>query len=315
MKVKYLILMTGLFCSLNSSSFAASDAFCDRYAQQGVTQHIRNIAHDCKFTGLRWSADFIGQKNWCKTVRESIANNETAARNTQLTACGVAPNTRTNWATISHYISSDKVTGAAVKRAQVDDVRSLQVFAQEGFDLTQDWFDNWGTPLYHAITKQAELSVHYLIGIDNPNRTTNAGGNPLARLLENNPVNYRLLRFLLRNGAKANISGENQIDSNIPLFVAVKTRNLQAVKELLHVGQADPNFYYDTPVLITALQNKDRDIALQLIYKGANVNDTGTPGCYKPTPLDLALAMNDGALIYTIRQRGGKTLAQCTAGS
>ena len=312
MKTRHLILMSSLLCLSHSAVFAASDAFCERYAQKGVAQNIRNIVNECNFSGLRWSVNFIDQKRWCKTVRESIANNETTVRQNKLISCGVTPDAPINWSSVPFMLTYDAIPGIIVRRAEANDVGSMKVFKREGFSLSTDWFGNYGTALFHAIGKQAEQSVRYLINFDNPNRTSNAGPNPLANLLRNDQVNYRLLHFLLQNGSNANSSGENRSDSNIPLTLAVKNKDLRAVKELLHVGNADPNFYADTPALMTALKNKDRNIALQLIYKGAKVNDNGS-GCHSPLPLDLALSMDDGALIYTIRRRGGKTAAQCRA--
>ena len=312
MKTKHLIAMSSLLCLFNSTAFAASDAFCERYAQKSVAQDLRNMANECNFSGLRWSANFIDQKKWCKTVRESIASNETKVRNDKLVSCGVVPDAPINWSNAPFMLTYDTIPGIVVRRAEANDVGSLQVYKREGISLSADWFGNFGTALFHAIGKQAEQSVHYLINFDNPNRTSNAGPNPLANLLRNDQVNYRLLHFLLQNGSKPNSAGESQTDSNIPLTLAVQKKDLRAVKELLHVGQADPNYYFDTPVLITALKNRSHDIALQLIYKGAKVNDNGE-GCHSPLPLDLALSMNDGALIYTIRRKGGKTAAQCLA--
>ena len=310
MKTKYLILSSSLLFLSCSTAFGASNAFCESYAKKSVAQDLRNVANKCGFSGLRWSANFAGQKSWCMTVQESIPNSETTARNDKLVSCGVVPNAPINWSNVPFMLTYETIAGIVVRRAEANDVGSLKVYESEGVNLSADWFGNYGTALYHAIGKQAEKSVHYLIKFDNPNRTSNAGPNPLAKLLENNPVNYQLLRFLLQNGSNPNSSGENRTDSCIPLTLAVKKRDLQAVKELLHNGNADPNYYADIPPLTTALQNLDKLIALQLIYKGANVNGGD---CNRPLPLDLALGMDDGALIYSINQRGGKTAAQCRA--
>jgi len=322
MKIKNYWLATSLIIlSVSTSTHAAGARFCDAYARTGVAQHISNLAHGCNQTGLRWSANFIGQKAWCRTVRRVIAEGETRARRAALTACGVPANIRKPWNTISNRHQND-IIAAAVGRMPADDVRSLRIFNREGVDLRHEWDGNYGTVLFHAIDNQAEKSVRYLIKIDNPNRTSNAGPNPLANLVRDPVVNYRLLRFLLRHGATPNSFGELNSNSSIPLPVAVTKRDLRSVKELIYIGHADPNFYEisEEPPLITALKNRDKRIAMILIRAGANVN-RGIVGLCADVrnarndkmPLDYALEMGNHRVINAIRGAGGRTVAQCAA--
>jgi len=166
MKIKNYWLATSLIIlSASTSTHAAGARFCDAYARTGVAQHISNLAHGCNQTGLRWSANFIGQKAWCRTVRRVIAEGETRARRAALTACGVPANIRKPWNTISNRHQND-IIAAAVGRMPADDVRSLRIFNREGVDLRHEWDGNYGTVLFHAIDNQAEKSVRYLIKID-----------------------------------------------------------------------------------------------------------------------------------------------------
>jgi len=320
MKIKNYWLVTSLMIlSVSSPAKAAGARFCDGYAQIGVAQHISNLAHSCNLNGLRWSANFIGQKAWCRTVRRVIAQAETSARRAALTACGVPANIRKPWSA-TNYQQKDAIIEAAVRRTRDDDVRSLRIFKREGVDLTREWGGNYGTVLFHAIDNQASKSVRYLIKIDDPNRTSNAGPNPLANMVSDPVVNYRLLRFLLRHGSNPNSFGELGGNASIPLAIAVKKRDLRAVKELIHIGHANPNFHDDaeeTP-LITALKNHDKKIAMLLIRAGANVN-RGIVGLCADVrnarddkmPLDYALEMGNRRVINEIKRRDGKTVAQC----
>ena len=320
MKIKNYWLVTSLMIlSVSSPVKAAGAGFCDNYAKQGVAQHISNLAHSCNLNGLRWSANFISQKAWCRTVRRVIAQGETRARRAALTACGVPANIRKPWNTIS-YRQQNAIIGAAAIRTRDDDVRSLRIFEREGVDLTHEWDGNSGTILFHAIDNQAPKSVHYLIKKDDPNRTSNAGPNPLANMVVDPVVNYRLLRFLLRHGSNPNSTGELGGNASIPLPIAVGKRDLRAVKELIYIGHANPNFHdpAEESPLITALKNRDKKIVMILIRAGANVN-RGIVGLCADVrnarddkmPLDYALEMGNRRVINEIKRRGGKTVAQC----
>ncbi len=318
---KYYLSLSLLILSVPAISHAAGERFCDSYAQTGVAQHVSNLAHGCGLTGLRWSANFIGQKAWCRTVRRVIADGETRARRAALTGCGVPANIRKPWNTIG-YRQKDDIISAAVERTRADDVRSLRIFSREGVNLKHEWEGNYGTVLFHAIDNQAEKSVHYLVHIDDPNRTSNAGPNPLANLVSDPVINYRLLRFLLQNGSNPNSFGEMNSNSSIPLPLAVAKRDFKAVNILINVGHANPNFYAqsETSPLLTALRNRDKRIILKLIQAGANVNQGHSGICSQlhnarndKMPLDYALEMGNSTVIRAIRDRGGKTAAQCVA--
>lgn len=317
MKITTLNIAAGCLMLMSSVSHAATEAFCDQYAQTGVAQHISNIAHKCNLQGLRWSADFISQKSWCKTVRRHIAENETAERRKALTQCGVPEtNIRKPFKSLE-YGPADFLITTAIERAKVDDVRSIQVFGREGVDFNWEWGGNDSTVLFHAIKHQASKVVRYLIGFVNPNRSTNGGGAPLAFMLANEKVDYDLLRFLLENGVDADYHGEYRTESYIPLMVAAQKRDLRAVRDLITIGKASPNVFDTVPPLTYALKNKDTEIALLLINGGANLN-FGMYECGQMTgpandkmPLDLATEMNDPRLINVIKSKGGKTAAEC----
>ncbi len=324
-----LVLSINLAVISQASNFAyaASERFCDQYTQTAVAQYISNLSHHCKFKGLRWSADFPGQKNWCRKVRPIIAQGETKARRAALTKCGVPAKIRKPWDEIDLF-DKNSIIKEAVYRAKADDVRSLQVFTREGVNLAMEWDGNYGTPLFHAIDDQSVNAVKYLIRFDNPNRTSNAGPNPLANMLKDPVINYSLLRYLLQHGANPNSFGELNGNMSIPLPIVIQKGDLRALNELIKYGHADPNYYYEdggftAPPLITALRLRNPAIVMALLNAGAKVNKSRSGISCKQIktvaynlennkmPLDYANEMGSQAIINAIKKRGGKTAQQC----
>jgi len=69
--------------------------FCSNYAQLAVEQNKQNKQHQCGFSGLRWSDNLQGQKQWCLSVDQTIAANENQIRQGLLDICLASANTAT----------------------------------------------------------------------------------------------------------------------------------------------------------------------------------------------------------------------------
>lgn len=318
--VNTLFLLIGFLFYL--PLYAASEKFCDDYANKSVAQFLSAEMYDCNVKGSRWSSDFYGQKKWCKSVRQAIPMAETKARYQALKQCGVG--TSKSWSTL-HYQRQEDYIQMAIGAANSNNVQTLKTLKQAGASITAPAMQgNDGTPLAYAISSQSFDAMRYLLKFSSPNQASNAGLSPLSKLLNSKKINYKLLRYLLQNGASAEYMGNNLDDSSLPLYIAVTKKDIRALRELLHIGKANPNSSLDQSILIKALKLRYKTIILELIYAGADVNQTGGMregmkcsemaklGSQK-MPLDYALEMGDGAVIYTIRKRGGKTQAQCSS--
>jgi len=319
---KCFYLFAFIACFSIAPLYATSDKFCDDYASKSIAQFISAEMFECNFKGSRWSHDFYGQKKWCKSVRQAIPMAETKARSQALKQCGVG--TSKTWSRLPYQQQEDYIQ-MAKEAARSNDVRTLKALKQAGASITSPAMQgNDGTPLAYAISSQSFDAMRYLLKFSSPDQFSNAGMSPLAKLLYKKKINYKLLRYLLQHGASAGFIGGRAEDYSLPLFIAVSRKNLRAVRELLHTGKADPNNSLDKSILIEALEQRHKAIILELIYAGANVNQVGgrregfkcsefTKWNSRKMPLDYALKMGDGAVIYTIRKRGGKTEQQCIA--
>ena len=300
-----------------SNSYGADGNYCSGYAKTAVIQHINNLKHNCGFKGLRWSPLYHGQRKWCLTVRQSIAENEKKIRNKRLKQdCKIEPLGNLAWTKVEH-VQKNKVIASAIDAAKKDDVMSLKIFRSQKVSLAHEWQGNYGSILYHAISDQKFQAVRYLIKFDTPNRTSNGGPNPLTNILNSSKVNYSLLEFLLRKGAHPNWSGELADDSTAPLYLAISKNDLRAVRILLK-NSANPNYLVNQPPLILAIK-KGNIAAVKLLLKyGANVNLAEYNILCKNVkqsniqmPLDFAQQGGNHQIIQLLMKKGAKTGDSC----
>ncbi len=80
-----LLLSFSSFISMGLS--AASESFCDNYAKLAVAQYKASQDANCNFSGVRWNDDIEEQKQWCLTVTEELASEETLLRAEALIQC------------------------------------------------------------------------------------------------------------------------------------------------------------------------------------------------------------------------------------
>ena len=293
--------------------------FCANYANTAVIQQLNNLKNKCGFKGLRWSPLYQAQYQWCLTVRLSIASNETKIRKNRLKQnCGVNPLGKFLWKDVDYW-QRDKIIKDAIKAVEKDDVMSLKIFKYRGVNLAHEWDGNFGTPLYHAITKQKNQAVHYLIHFDSPDRTTNGGAHPLATMLENTKVDYTLLEFLLRKGMKPNGNGERSDALSSPLFVAINKGDMRALRLLLKYGAKPNNPSGMISFLIEAIKRNRVDAVKLLLQYGAKVNmSEGNMTCHNLfgsgqilLPLDYALQKGNKQIINLLKIRGAKRGYKC----
>ena len=96
---KPLIKIISLIVLFNLSTFAyAADNEwrCNNYAAEAVAQNRQNQAAACGFTGLRWSNNKAGQKQWCLSVNKKISRQESNIRKKMLNACFARKSKRRN---------------------------------------------------------------------------------------------------------------------------------------------------------------------------------------------------------------------------
>jgi len=60
---------------------------CQSYAHEAELQNQQNLAEHCGFAGSRWDSRFGYHYNWCLTVSDTAANNESNARAQMLSGC------------------------------------------------------------------------------------------------------------------------------------------------------------------------------------------------------------------------------------
>lgn len=315
--MNYLLRISALLTLLSTitlPAYAASTQFCSQYAQTSIRQQIANVAYDCRQRGLRWSPLYEGQKQWCMSVREAVANKETQARQTTLATCK-APVRKIAWNSLDSGLW-DPLFDQMLAATKIDDVVAVKVMHAQGISIHHEWGFNYGAMIYHAIDHQAEKTATYLLSQGaRPNSSTNGGGGSLSNMLDDPKVNYRMLSMLLQRGADPNYAGEAYTDSAYPLLTAVMHNDLRAVRILLNAG-ANPNRFADDPAIIHAIKKRNLPILQALVNAGANVN-TGpnhtdcANGSSNNLPLDQATASGHQPIIQFLRSRGAKLRSQC----
>jgi hypothetical protein len=75
---------------LAADARADTNLNCDAYAAAAVAQNQQNIALGCGLTGLAWSNDHAGHRNWCLAPATKMPNltHEDDARTSALAQCG-----------------------------------------------------------------------------------------------------------------------------------------------------------------------------------------------------------------------------------
>ena len=322
-------IIAAAFCSFlwADSVMATTQMSCDEYASKSVLQQITSIESGCDLIGEHWSPLFNKHQRWCLQQSVALPSQSMKHRHQQLAQCGrLQSKGSRRWSDLP-YGTKNQLAAALVQAIKHDDLISLQLFESQGFDLGFEWDMTQGGLLYWAISNQASQVVHYLIDTKqaNPNLSRNGGPNPLVNLLNHiSMVNYRLLEYLLQNGAMPNHGGEDFSETALPLPVATANNDLQAVKILLRY-KADPNLFELIPPLMMAIDQNNSAIVDTLLDAGANPNvgmshmsckqvaSHEIPGEY--LPLDAAQKHGNKDIIASIVKAGGKSSTQCRSGS
>ncbi|MGB1311517.1 MAG: ankyrin repeat domain-containing protein [Leucothrix sp.] len=316
--------LVGLLLS-SIATYANEKAICSAYARNSVLAHIENIKSECGFKGALWSPGLHQHQTWCLQKNIVSAKQNSVDRQAQLDRCGRVMQRELTWDELDFRVQND-LFGELIMAVAMDDIDSLKLFESQGVDLTFEWRLIDGGLLYWAISNQATQVVRYLIEQKsaNPNLTVNGGPNPLVKLLNHAPdANYRLLAYLLQQGARPNHGGEDYSDASFPLTTASANNDLEAVRLLLKF-QANPNLYESIPPLMMAIYQKNSRMVDLLLKSGANPNrGLNRLSCQeirkqRPTgellAMDAAISAGNSRIIDALSQRGAKTTAQCLNG-
>ena len=314
-----LFLLLGLISLVSSILHAAGEPYCANYARLAVDQYKASIKAKCNFSGLRWNDDFKGQRQWCLTVTETIAGEETLARAEALIQC--KKNMPSADIKELSYEEEEALTQAMIDAAVKDDIAEIEKIIAQGGNIQRELSGNFGTPLYAAIGAQAVKAVKFFIerGVD-PNRATNGGVNPLTDLLQNDVVNYDLLEYLLKHGGSVNSQGEAVGDYGVPLFAAINKKDLKAIDILIKNG-ADVNQTLDyKPALSIVVKRGNLKLAKRLLEAGANPNtggfiascaDVKSAADYTDFPLNIS--KDNVEMSKLLKKYGAKALQDCIA--
>ena len=322
-KIQIAALATCLACL---DVYADQIEFCSSYAKNSVVSHINNVKSNCGLTGELWSPGLKAHQQWCLNGNHHIAKQHLSRRQSSLDNCGRAMQRSIEWDDID-FNTQNQLFGELILAVASDDVESLKIFEAQGVDLNFEWHLVDGGLLFWAISNQASQVSHYLIKEKsaNPNLTSNGGPNPLVKLLNHAPhVNYRLLDYLLRAGARPNHGGEEYSDDSFPLTTAAKNNDLESVRILLKY-KADPNLYESTPPIMMGIYNNNSRMVDLLLKHGAIVNRglkgatcqliQKTGGSGKILPLDAAIDVKNSRILNALAQQGAKTSKHCSLAS
>ncbi|HRJ94750.1 ankyrin repeat domain-containing protein [uncultured Thiothrix sp.] len=269
------LILPATFSTANANIYAREPAFCDAYATKSTSQYQTAQAARCDVSGLRWSDDFTGQRDWCKSVREDVAQAETRARAETLLSCfgkGVALNV-SDLSLIPDDLGMEMI--GAVRKGSLTRVQQLLA---AGTDLDYEGMQgNDGKILFIAIgTEKLEL-VRFFIGLGlDPNGTFNGGFSPIAMVTGN----HKLLEFLLENGGDANNTGELYDYRQLPLMAAIDARDVEAIQILLKHGAR---------VQIDQMMDE----------------------CTTDTMLDYAIQHSSPTVVAVLRKAGARTYQEC----
>ena len=319
-QLKFIVIVYLLV--LSQGGIANEVAFCSDYARSSVLAHIQNIKSECGFATTLWNPGLRQHQKWCLRGNTNKAQQRQAARAELLEQCGRAMQRSLSWQELDFSVQN-KLFGELIVAVSMDDVDSLKLFEAQGVDLNFEWHLIEGGILYWAIANQASQVTHYLIEQKsaNPNATRNGGPNPLVTLL-NHPsnVNYRLLDYLLRKGARPNHGGEDYSDDSFPLTTAAVNNDLESVRLLLKYN-ADPNLYESVPALMVAVYNNNSRMVDLLLNAGANPNrglngldcssirSSQTRG--NLLAMDSAMISGNIRITNSLSKSGAKTTLQC----
>jgi ankyrin repeat protein len=120
--------------------------------------------------------------------------------------------------------------------------------------------------------------------------------------------NIEIIQYLIEHMANVNaVRRFNRSDNATILHDAILIGNMSMIRYLVEQG-ANVNaisIYFGNPcsVLCTAIMRGNIDIVCYLIEHGADVNTT----CDKPSPLELAITLNDIAVVKCLVEHGAHT--------
>ncbi len=270
------VLSTTTWANISTYIYDPAPPFCSAYATKAVSQYRTARAAHCNVAGLRWNDDFEGQKKWCESMREDIAQAENRARTETLLDCfhsSSKPHDN------DLDMIPDTLGSTMIGAVREGDLERVQQLLAAGTDLAYEGTQgNDGNILFVAISSGRENIVRFLVGLGmDPNSTFNGGYSPIAVSVGNS----HLLGYLLEHGGDANNTGELYDFRELPLVSAINHGNLEAAR--------------------------------LLIRHGARVQvDEFMDECSTSTLLDYAIKENQPDIAKELRNSGAKTYAECS---
>jgi ankyrin repeat protein len=176
--------------------------------------------------------------------------------------------------------------------------------AQSHLHASQRRYTRLGTPLHYAVDLGNESMIAFLLSNKaDVNAVNDFGVTPLIVSIRNNDL--ARAELLIKHNANVNVQVHHDIDNlrdesgnssmsimgHSPLHFAMDKHN-KAMVELLLKNKADPNKQNsagETPLLMAAKENKDKDIVELLLAYGADVNYQGPESQSFQTPLHAAI--------------------------
>ena len=270
-----ILWLSGWLSPALASIYDPAPSFCDAYATKAVSQHNTAGAAHCDVSGLRWSNDVDGQKRWCETVSEAVAQAETQARAQALLACfgGDVSLNDADLALTPNTLGESMI--GAVREGGLKRVKQLLA---AGADLSFEGMQgNDGKILFVAMGREDMAMIKFFIGLGlDPNGTFNGGFSPIGMITDN----HELLEYILSNGGDANNTGELYDFLQLPLVSAILSKDVKAVQIL--------------------------------IKHGARVQvDEMMDECLNNTLLDYAIKHGTPAIVAALRKAGAQTYAEC----
>ena len=287
---------------------AADEEFCSDYVLIAISQYWQSIDQGCGYTGVRWSANYKGQFDWCLSAHQWVAENEMDTRAQLLEECRSAPSANHDAEITDDNHSVNKTSSEnkgdlnerllhAVAKNDLEETKRL---VAEGADIRFVTNDS-------ALIKTLGMSS-YSIKADNASKSSvlTSSKATVAKLNNDNASsNDQDVGLVESESLLSYASSKGLVDVGLwllkqdePLLTPKKKEGIRA--DLL--GRA----------LIQAVKSKDSEKVSEYLDKGASVNYELDQNF--GTPLYFAVIQGDISLAKTLLEKGANLKYSTNAG-
>ncbi|MEE9351616.1 MAG: ankyrin repeat domain-containing protein [Thiotrichaceae bacterium] len=316
--LSYLVLLPGM------TTHAADKDFCSDYVLVAISQYWQSVDEGCGFTGLRWSADYKGQYDWCLTAHQWVAENETDSRTKLLEECRVNQTSKSAESDTIVVVKkgtpgSDNLNKQLLKAVANNNLAEVKALVKNGADIHFETDDE-------ALIKSLGMSSHLgkaITVVSNgvskaSTETTEVTGNSIngspqaTQVKSESLLSYATSKGLVDIGLwlleqdKENLTQPEtkKIKDDLlgrALIGAVEEKDPESVDALLKKGarvdyELDQNF--GTP-LYFAVRGGSHSIAKTLLEKGASAKYSTNAGQNM-----LNYALGDVAMLMLLLDHG-----------